>query len=152
MEITKIVQEIQYVLAPAVMVSSSALLLLGYQNKFSNLASRFRALNHEKRLLVRKDQKDETEKERLLSVEQQIDHLMARARHVKNAIVMAYGAIICFAVTSVLIFLNVYAYFQLYQAIIVVFLAGLFLTLAGAACLIAETRLFYKVIALERKS
>ena len=152
MEITKIVQEIQYVLAPAVMVSSSALLLLGYQNKFSNLASRFRALNHEKRLLVRKAQKDETEKERLLSLEQQIDHLMARARHVKNAILMAYAAIICFSVTSVLIFLNVYAAFQLYQTIIVVFLAGLFMTLAGAACLIAETRLFYKVIALERKS
>jgi len=39
--VAEIVQKIQYMIAPAVMVSSSALLLLGFNNKFSNLANRF---------------------------------------------------------------------------------------------------------------
>ena len=59
MDITEIVQEIQYVLSPAVMVSSSALLLLGLQNKFSSLANRFRALNQEKRVLLQRAARDE---------------------------------------------------------------------------------------------
>ena len=51
MDVAKIVEEIHLVLAPAVMISSSALLLLGFQTKFSNLASRFRTLNYELREL-----------------------------------------------------------------------------------------------------
>jgi hypothetical protein len=41
MGLDTIVLEIQNVLAPAVMISSSALLLMGFQAKFSNLANRF---------------------------------------------------------------------------------------------------------------
>ena len=152
MDITKIVQEIQYVLSPAVMVSSSALLLLGYQNKFSNLASRFRVLNHEKRVLSQKDHRDALEEERLTSLTTQVHNLMLRATYVKNAIVLTYCAILCFTGTSILIFSNIYSPAQLLHFTIAVFLIGLVLVFASSVLMIMETALFYKVISLERKS
>lgn len=152
MDLTKHAQEIQSVLAPAIMVSSSALLLLGLQNKFSNLANRFRALNHEKRQLSVKSERAIEEDLRLLNLEAQVKHLMERATHVRNAILFAYCAIVSFMLTSVLIFFNVYAGFTLWDIIISVFHAGLLLVLGSAVFMIAETLLFYKVISLERNS
>ena len=152
MEISKIVQEIQYVLAPAVMVSSSALLLLGFQNKFSSLANRFRALNQEKRTLAQKVTRDKTEENRLENLIKQIDQLMKRAAYVKNAILLSHIGIVCFASTSVLIFLNVYFSFQLFDCITAVFLLGLLGVLFSSILMILETDLFYKIITIERKS
>ena len=152
MDISKVVQEIQYVLAPAVMVSSSALLLLGFQNKFSNLASRFRVLNHEKRALSQKTQKEASEEDRLINLTAQIQRLMRRAAYVKNAIVLTYCAIICFTGTSILIFSNIYASFQLVDCTVAIFLMGLVMIFASAILMILETTLFYQVISLEKES
>ena len=151
-DITKIVQEIQYVLAPAVMVSSSALLLLGFQNKFSNLANRFRSLNHERRLLSLKPNRDSIEEGRLKSLSEQVEHLAKRAGYVKNAILFAYSAIVCFLITSVLIFLNIYVAFHSFLWAICVFVLGLLLLLVGSCLMILETRILYKVITLEKES
>lgn len=151
MDTPKIIQEIQYVIAPAVMVSSSALLLLGFHNKFSNLANRFRALNHEKRLLSQKTAKDGAETARLHNLSEQVEQLMKRAVYVKNAILFVYFGIVCFAGTSFLIFLNVYLPFQLYHLTISVFLAGFVFLLASSVQMILETSLFYKIISLEKK-
>ncbi len=152
MDITKIAQEIQYVLSPAVMVSSSALLLLGFQNKFSNLASRFRSLNHEKRLLSQKNSKDPAEQARLSSLIVQVSNLMRRATYVKNAIVLTYGAILCFTMTSILIFSNIYSSFQPLHFTVSIFLFGLLLIFASGVLMILEAALFYKIISLEAKS
>ena len=152
MDIGKIVQEIQYVLAPAVMVSSSALLLLGFQNKFSSLANRFRTLNHEKRLLAQKSVRDPTEANRFESLVKQIDQLMCRAGYVKNAILLSYVGIVCFTGTSVLIFLNVYTSFQIFNWITALFLLGLLCVLLSSVLMIFETSLFYQIISIERKS
>ena len=152
MDVTKIVQSIQYVLAPAVMVSSAALLLLGYQNKFSNLASRFRALNHERRLLSQKISRDPLEETRLQNLIEQIDQLMQRANHVKNAIVLAYFSIISFTGASFLIFLNVYAFFRIYHVIFVIFFLGLLALLNSAILMTRESWLSYRIIALESRS
>ena len=152
MDIAQLVQEIQYVLAPAVMVSSAALLLLGFQAKFSNLANRFRGLHHERRLLSLKATRDDSEEERLRSLQEQVEHLMRRATCVKRAIVLAYLAIVCFMGSSMLMFFNVYASFHLGHGVIAVFMFGLACVLASALVMIVETRLFYKVLTLERLS
>src|SRR3989338_954931 len=106
MELSNLVQQIQYMLAPAIMVSSSALLLLGYQNKFSALFNRFRSLNQERRLLVQKIKRESAEEDRLGNLKAQLGRLFKRATNVKNAIVLTYSAIICFLATSVFLFLN----------------------------------------------
>lgn len=152
MDLARIVQEIQYVLAPAIMISSAALLLLGSQNKFSNLAARFRTLNLEKRELSKKSRTSETERERLDNLREQVHHLVDRATHVKNAILLTYSAIASFVATSVCLFLNVYTNFQLYPVIIGFFLLGLILVLISSLLMIAEVELSYKVIRLEKRS
>jgi len=151
MNVAEIVQKIQYMIAPAVMVSSSALLLLGFQNKFSNLANRFRVLNQEKRGLSQKSHKEELEILRLNSLTLQVDHLMKRASYVKNAILFTYLAIICFLGASILVFLNVYVSFQLNYGIAYVILAGFLSLIATSVFMLLETWIFYGIIALEKK-
>ena len=151
MDTPRVIQVIQYAIAPAVMVSSSALLLLGFQNKFSNLANRFRALNQEKRFLSQKTQRDPAEEARLGNLTEQVDQLVRRASCVKNAILLTYAGIICFVSTSILIFVSNTSSSQLYRLTIGVFLLGFIFLLAASVQMILETRLFYKVISLEKK-
>lgn len=152
MDTPRIIQEIQYAIAPAVMVSSSALLLLGFQNKFSNLASRFRALNQEKRNLLHKAERSAAEEARLGNLTQQVEQLARRAKHVKNAIIFTYLGILCFVGTSMLIFADGYVALQLYHLTIGIFILGFVLLLASSMEMITETRLFYEIISLEKKT
>ncbi len=151
-KIAELIQSIQYMVAPAVMISSSALLLLGLQAKFSNLANRFRALQNERRLLAVREGRGSSENERLQNVETQVAYLMRRADYVKQSIVLSYAAIICFAGASVLIFLSLAYSAQLYGVVIAVFVAGFLCVLAAAAVLILEARLAYQVLLLEHSS
>ena len=152
MNITEVVQQIQYMVAPAVMVSSSALLLLAFHNKFSNLASRFRVLNQEKRVLSQKQQRAAVEEARLSSLTMQVDHLMKRASYVKNAILCTYGAIICFVSTSILIFCGSYSSIQIKFWSTMIFFLGFLALITTSALLILETRLFYRVMVLEKEN
>jgi hypothetical protein len=151
MEISRIVQEIQFVLAPAVMISSSALLLLGFQTKFSNLASRFRALNHEMRELAKIPQREPWQEKRHENLTHQTAHLFRRATHVKNAILCAYGAIILFLCTSVLLFLNIRSVISLSPWIVVTFMAGLLFELAAGVVMVIEVALAFEVIRIESR-
>ena len=152
MDVATLTQQIQYVLTPAVMISSAALFLLGFQNKFSSLAGRFRVLNHERRVLFLKRHRDEADNERLENLNSQIASLVRRAWQVKNVILLTYAAIVCFVVTSVLIFLNVYFKFVLYHVIVAVFIMGVLLLLAGAFLMMAEVALAFHIIKLESRS
>jgi hypothetical protein len=152
MEIDQIVQQIQYTLAPAIMISSSALLLLGFQNKFSALFNRFRMLNQEKRSLVEKTNKSETEALRLESLGKQLPRLTRRASHVKNAIVLTYAAIISFVTTSVLLFLHPYTHSGLIYTTLAFCLLGLLLILISSFFMIAEVLISFNILILERKS
>ena len=152
MEIAETVQNIQYVLAPAVMVSSSSLLTMGLQTKFSNLANRLRALNSERRILTLKSPRETGEAIRLESVKGQLDHLMKRARYVKNAIIGLFASILCFAGTSILIFIDVYSYYPVGGITVIAFVAGLALVVLSILFLIQEAAISFRVIELERNS
>jgi hypothetical protein len=152
MDTAGLVQTIHYVVAPAVMVSSAALLLLGLQAKFSNLANRFRGLHQERRSLSLKAARDAAEEERLRSVREQVEFLLRRAAYVKRAILLAYAAIACFVGTSVLIFFSVFAAGAWGRGAIAAFVCGLACVLASAVVMIGETRLLYKALTLERSS
>ena len=152
MDISEAVKHIQNGLAPAVMISSSALLLLGYQNKFSNLANRFRALNDEKRRLRQKESRDSREETRLANVTKQVDYFMRRATLVKNAILCMYFSILCFTGTSIVIFLTYYIQGNFWWIGNLIFLTGFIFVGISAVSIVRDTRLFYKVMALEHKS
>lgn len=152
MPIGELVRTIQYVLAPAVMVSSAALLLLGFQNKFSNLAARFRSLNQELRKLKQNGSAlAAADTARLESLERQLHHLARRGNLVKNSIVCTYLAIACFTGTSVLIFCSLYEKWALAQVTVLVFIAGFFFLLVASWMMIREAMLFHKIIMIEKQ-
>jgi hypothetical protein len=151
-QVAETVQNIQFVLAPAVMVSSASLLTMGLQTKFSNLANRLRALNSERRDLARKEPRGSGEALRLESLEGQLSRLMVRARLVRNAIVGLFASILCFAATSILIFLDVYARVPAGGLTVASFVLGLALVLASVVFLIQEAAISFRVIELELKT
>ncbi len=152
MDISKVIQDIQYILAPAFMISSAGMLLLGFQTKFSNLSNRFRVLNHERQLFARQPQRSPEEERRYSNLRKQCDLLFRRATLVKNSILLTYSSIIFFTATSILILLSLYGTFHLRFWIIAVFAFGLLQILATAVIMLHETRLFYHILVLEQKS
>ena len=149
MEAAEMIKGIQSVLAPAVMVSAAALLLLGFQNKSSNLANRFRTLNQEKRMLGLKLKREDFEEARLASLDQQLDYLVRRAFFIRNAILLTYGAIMSFAAASILIFAHLNFFAHLYPVVSGAFLFGFLCILAACIFMSLETGLYYRIISLE---
>lgn len=101
---------IQAILAPAVMVSACGLLLLGLLNRYGVVMARVRALNEERRRLLRNGvttASPEAESERLGSVVRQVDDLVDRIRLLRNAVVSQIIGVGCFVLTSLLIGLRV---------------------------------------------
>jgi polyferredoxin len=152
MDISKVIQEIQYILAPAFMISSAALLLLGFQNKFSALADRLRVLNHERQQLWQKPDRTPVEETRFRNLKDQVEHLFRRASLVKSAIFLTYGSIVFFTGTSLLILFGMHASRPAHVLIMATFATGLFFIFATAIIMLLESRLIYRVLVLEKKS
>jgi hypothetical protein len=99
-----VIQLIQWILAPAVMINACGLLLLATSNKYSIVLNRIRVLNEEKRKLAKKlGESSFDETLRLESLARQIGHLMDRAKLVRNSVMCYTAAIALFIVTSLLI-------------------------------------------------
>ncbi|MCX7918088.1 MAG: DUF2721 domain-containing protein [bacterium] len=103
MEVSQIIGQ---VLAPTIMISACGLLLLGLQNKYSNIIDRIRSLNEERRKL-RGQQLDETKEKRMANIELQIPRLLNRARLGRNSILFMYIGVLFFVLTSVFIGIDI---------------------------------------------
>ncbi len=152
MQLSEAVQQIQQVLAPAVMISSSALLAMGLQNKLTALANRFRALTHEKRALNQNSGRTPVENERLNNLTEQTSGLLKRIKLVKQSIVCVFGSILCFTGTSLAIFANLISHIDFWKAGIFLFGAGFIFVFIASALMIRETLLLYRIIKLEHFS
>lgn len=145
------IQQIQYILAPAVMISSCALIILGLQTKYSNLANRFRALIQEKRQLSSQEERGSMSTVRIFNIQQQVGVLFKRAKYIHDALLLCYSGIVCFIATSLLMFVDQFVPVSIHRLIIAVFITGLMLVLALAVCMIAEIHYFYNALKLERQ-
>lgn len=98
------IQAIQAILAPAVMITGVALLLLTLNARHSSIVNRIRLLDNEKRSLGRKlrnDGKlDDMENERLTSIETQLNLLLPRLRYVRNGMLCHMLSVLFFVLTS----------------------------------------------------
>lgn len=139
---------IQYSLAPGVMISSSALFLLSLQNRFSNLFSRFRVLNHERRVL----EKSGSEKERLHNLIEQLDRLILRTGCVKSAILCLYLAVASFVGTVLSLFLEHFSRLPAAGIAATAFLSGVLLILVAVIFMIREITLASHILLLERRT
>jgi hypothetical protein len=87
-------------LAPAVAMSTAALLATGLQARYGEIVKRIRALADERRELGAKDALTSAEGERHFSLQGQLTILMRRARLMQSAIMLIYLSIFCFLATS----------------------------------------------------
>ena len=147
-------QVIQAILAPAIMISSCGLLLLGLQNRYSFIVNRIRLLNEERRRSAKQlsdgKELEPLENFRYKSVMQQIKELSKRAHNLRNSILLLITAVLFFVLTSLLIALF---YFYPYQTVellpLISFLLGMVSIFIGVALLAKDIITAYRVIKLE---
>jgi Protein of unknown function (DUF2721) len=154
--ITSIVEIIQLMLAPGIMISACGLLLLGMNNKYSLVVNRIRLLNEERRKAIHKTAEDKTfnyqETQRLESISMQITSLVYRVKLVRNAVLAYTTAVALFVLTSLLIgFGFLLEIPRLNSFITTLFLFGMISVLCGVIFAAYETYKGYEIINFEVK-
>jgi len=156
LNITSIVEIIQLMLAPGLMISACGLLLLGMNNKYSLVVNRIRLLNEERRRAIRKsiEEKDFNyqETQRLESISMQISSLVFRVKLVRNAVLSYTIAVALFVLTSLLIgFGFLLEITKLNSFITLLFLLGMISVLCGVIFAAYETYKGYEIVNFEVK-
>ena len=144
---------IQLMLAPAVMISACGLLLLGANNKYSNVLNRIRLINDEKRRLVIKtaDHGATPEEDlRLVSAVRQLQHLRDRAKLVRNSVMSYTIAAGFFVLASLLIGLALFQGFvEIHYISTATFLIGMIMVFVGVIFGVLESKKGYEIVQLE---
>ncbi len=147
---TPIVELIQGMLAPGVMISACGLLLLGMNNKYSLVVNRIRLLNEEKRKIFHMEKVDEIERSRLSNIELQISHLIERISLVRTAVFSYSVAVALFIVSSVLIGVTINRNTPGFDWLIVAFFyAGMFAVFLGIVFAAIEVWKGYRIVKIE---
>ena len=145
-----IVQLIQGMLAPGLMISACGLLLLGMNNKYSLVVNRIRLLTEEKRMIFHQKQIEEVDKNRLNNIELQISHLIERISLVRNAVFSYSLAVALFIVSSVLIGVTLNTSTKGFDWLIVAFFyAGMFAVFVGIIFAAIEVWKGYRIVKIE---
>ena len=155
-DISSIVQIIQLMLAPGIMISACGLLLLGMNNKYSLVVNRIRTLNEERRKALHKlGEKEFTLQEnvRFESITKQLERLTYRVGLVRNAVLSYTIAVALFVLTSLLIGVGyLFDMTRLNSFITVLFLLGMTSVLAGVLFAAYETYKGYEIVKYEVES
>lgn len=145
-----IIQLIQGMLAPGLMISACGLLLLGMNNKYSLVVNRIRLLNEEKRKIFSHHPKKEDESYRLSNIELQISHLIHRISLVRNAVFAYSVAVALFIVSSVLIGITLNTKSVAFDWLIVSFFyAGMLAVFVGIIFAAIEVWKGYRIVKIE---
>ena len=148
-----VVEIIQSMLAPGIMISACALLLLGMNNKYSLVVNRIRVLDEEKRklkLLTEEGKINKNQESRLNSIGMQTGKLAYRIFLIRNAVVF-YSIAVAFFIISCL---NIGLSFVLKETnialfVIIVFLLGMLAVLSGIVFAYREALKGYEIIKIE---
>lgn len=143
-----VIQIIQLILAPAVMINACGLLLLSTNNKYSLILNRIRLLNDEKRKLFKKaGEKNFEENLRLESLAKQLDQLMIRAKLMRDAVFCYTGGVALFVVVSLLIGLQFFSEVLHFQYLIIgIFLLGMIAMFLGAIFAFLDAKRGYDIV------
>ena len=154
-ESSTIVNLIQAMLAPGIMISACGLLLLGMNNKYSTLVNRIRLLDDEKRKLnvIRLESalKDH-QLIRMGSMILQLNKLANRVKLVRNA-VLSYTIAVGFFIASCLTIGLQYILSQstLFYFALALFLMGMLSVFIGVIVAAMETVRGYEIVKVELK-
>jgi len=144
-----IVEIIQAMLAPGLMISACGLFLLGMNSKYSLLVNRIRLLNEEKRKLDVGEQKAKA-KLRHESIILQIKKLNFRLKLVRNAVFSYSAGVTHFIIASLLIgFKYLTQSGNAASVALVFFLLGIISVLIGIAFAAMEVYKGFKIVGIE---
>lgn len=155
LETTTIVNIIQAMLAPGIMISACGLLLLGMNNKYSLVVNRIRLLDDEKRKLkipgLEGDMKDYQHK-RVQSIDVQLEKLAFRVKLVRDA-VLSYTIAVGFFIASCLTIGLQYIFSEstLFYFALAFFLCGMLSVFIGVILAAMETYRGYEIVKVELK-
>jgi len=150
----EVVQIIQAMLAPGILISACGLFLLGMNNKYSLVVGRIRTLDEELRKL---DTIADTEKltprqqTRYESIKMQVGKFYYRIRLVRNAVVSYSSAVFFFVATCLGIGLQfaVGESVWLSVATVTLFLFGLLCLLLGICFAVKEVLKGFEIVGIE---
>ena len=146
---TPLIQIIQFMLVPGVMVSACGLLLLGMNNKYSLIINRIRLLKDEERKLLHQKALD-PEGVRAAKIASQIPRLMNRLRLVRDTVISFSIGIGLFILSSLFIGFQFISGARLIQVgIVVSFLAGMACVFVGVIYSAIEIYRGYDIIRIE---
>lgn len=155
-DLSSIVQIIQLMLAPGIMISACGLLLLGMNNKYSLVVNRIRTLNEERRRALHKLGEHELslqENVRFESITKQLERLTYRVGLVRNAVLSYTIAVALFVLTSLLIGIGyLFDITRMNSFITVLFLLGMVSVLFGVLFAAYETYKGYEIVKYEVES
>lgn len=145
-----IVQLIQGMLAPGLMISACGLLLLGMNNKYGLVVNRIRLLNEEKRKIIHQEKIDDLDSNRQSNIELQIVHLITRLSLVRNAVFSYSLAVALFITSSVLIGVTINKQTPGFDWLIVSFFyAGMLAVFVGVIFAAIEVWKGYRIVRIE---
>jgi len=151
-----IIDIIQSMLAPGIMISACGLLILGMNNKYSIVVNRIRLLNEERRrfVVIASDNAFKYNEEiRLKSISTQLSKLQYRIKLVRNAVFSYSVAVGMFVTTSLIIGLAFWLRNQeLESVVILLFSLGMISVLSGIVFAAYETVKGYEIISFEIKA
>jgi len=151
-----VVEVIQAMLAPGLMISACGLLLLSMNNKYSLVVNRIRLLGEERRKFSIKASENEflyQEEVRLKSISIQLEKLKYRVKLVRNAVFSYSLAVALFVITSMQIGASFILKSSNFETLVIVsFSIGMFLVLIGICFAAIETIKGYEIISYETKA
>lgn len=150
------IEAIQAILAPALGISATALLLLNMHNRYTSTINRIRLLNEERRRYLIKISKNEEpgayEQFRYSSITSQLAMLMLRCKEIRNAILFTMCSILLFVLTSIVIGVNIFFSSGILRSLPpVIFSAGMIMVLVGIIYSAKDVINSYKVTEVEVK-
>jgi hypothetical protein len=159
MNIESVVRTISLVIAPAVLITSCAILLGGLLQRYEALSTRMRAMNQERFELLRgvppagdsaPGATARLTEERRQEIDAQLPRILGRHRMLRDAIVLLYLAILVFVLSMCLIALAVVTEAAVVAALtLIVFLVGTGLLLGATLFTVLEVYRSYREVAYE---
>lgn len=151
------VHTIQLLVAPVVMISAAGLVCLALYNRLATIVGRIRAIHKEeidalsRMSLSPAPAPSRSTRRRVVTLEEQVEHLMARARLVRAALVCLLATILSMLLCSLAIGLSLVWDDAAYVAL-AVFLLGVLVEATGVVLAILELRIALVAAALEDAS
>ncbi|MBN1187586.1 MAG: DUF2721 domain-containing protein [Bacteroidales bacterium] len=146
----KIVEIIQSMLAPGIMISACGLLVLGINNKYSVVINRVRLLESERRILRDTVGLTDIDKKRLASITSQLDKLSLRLQHIRNTVISYSIAIALFILSCLSIGMQFVVNATVFSSVsLILFLSGMISVFVGVVYAVQEAVEGYRVVKIE---